>query len=136
MGIQVYTVNAAQALTFLGAADMPETDRAHLVMASHNSTLLLTAFEGDTQIGLLGLIPVTLMSDTAYVWLYTTPDVAARPVSFGRLSRGVLQNLLTIYPHLIGFCTTRNAANWITWLGGHLLPPRLNVTPFEIRSAR
>lgn len=67
-----------------------------------------------------GMIPPTLMSDQAYLWLYTTPELVGNEFLFVRHSQMAVQEMLKDYPRIVGQCRADNtrAIRWIRWLGG------------------
>lgn len=64
-----------------------------------------------------GLIPPTLLSDSAYLWLLTTPLVAEHKFLFVRHSQIHIQELLKTYPKIIGDVGNQQAKRWLEWLG-------------------
>jgi hypothetical protein len=70
-----------------------------------------------------GLIPPTLLSDTAHLWLFTTDVVKENQFLFVRHSQLVMDRLLNRYPNIIGTTDSENksAIRWIRWLGGEYI---------------
>lgn len=67
-----------------------------------------------------GLIPPSILSDQAYLWLYTTPLVDEHKFLFIRHSQRMMEEMLKQYSRIIGFANVGNdrAIRWIKWLGG------------------
>lgn len=84
-----------------------------------------------------GLCPPTLLSDQAYLWLYTTPKLEGNEFVFVRHSQIVMQQMLESYKVIIGHtainATDRSKA-WLRWLGAKLGEPRDGKIPFQIRA--
>lgn len=82
-----------------------------------------------------GLIPPTLLSTTAYLWLLTTDIVAEHKFLFVRHSQRYIEEALRIYPEIVGDVIVPNlsAVRWIKWLGGVFEPaPVLGRWVFRI----
>lgn len=84
-----------------------------------------------------GLIPPTLLSTTAYLWLLTTDIVAEHKFLFIRHSQRYIEEALNIYPTIIGDCLVGNRAakRWLQWLGAEFTEPVGGRIPFTIRAA-
>lgn len=82
-----------------------------------------------------GLIPKSLMSDRAYLWLQTTPLVEERKFLFVRHSQRWVEQSLKDYGEIVGFCRPENALaiRWIEWLGGEFQRPFGIRADFVIR---
>lgn len=66
-----------------------------------------------------GLIPPTILSDSAYLWLLCTDVVTAHQFIFIRHSQIVMERLLKIYPTIVGRCVVGQSKTirWLKWLG-------------------
>ena len=66
-----------------------------------------------------GLIPPTLLSDKAYLWLLTTDIVAEHKFLFVRHSQRYVEEALKEFPIIVGNCAINNhsAIRWLRWLG-------------------
>ena len=67
-----------------------------------------------------GLCPPTLMSNQAYLWLYTNHLVEEHKFLFVRRSQRWMEEVLKDYKKIVGFCSPDNARaiRWIEWMGG------------------
>jgi hypothetical protein len=83
-----------------------------------------------------GLIPPTLLSTTAYLWLLTTDIIAEHKFLFIRHSQRYIEQALEIFPNIIGDCIVGNqsAKRWLTWLGAEFSEPVSGRWPFVIRA--
>ena len=85
-----------------------------------------------------GLIPPTLLSSSAYLWLLTTDLVEQHKFLFVRYSRRWVEDALKRYPRLIGDVVCGEGADstqrWLGLLGAKFLSPINNRIPFEIRA--
>ena len=82
-----------------------------------------------------GLIPPTLLSTTAYLWLLTTEIIAEHKFLFVRYSQLYVQEALKSFPCIIGDCIVgeRSAMRWLRWLGAEFAEPIDGRIPFVIR---
>ena len=82
-----------------------------------------------------GLIPPTLLSTTAYLWLFTTEAVKEHQFLFIRQSQRAMEEMLKLYPCIVGHVSIDNpqAFRWIKWLGASFGEPEGRLVPFVIR---
>lgn len=108
-----------------------------LSRAGRNSEPLYIGMVDDVAICFYGLIPPTLMSNSAYLWLYTTPKFKENSFTFIRHSQIVVKKMLEKYETIRGhgrFSDDRSLA-WLRFLGAEFMPAQGEVVPFEIRRA-
>lgn len=81
-----------------------------------------------------GLIPPTILSWSAYIWLYTNPLVEEHKFRFIRHSQREMESMLRLFPNIVGDCVTTNstAKRWLEWLGAKFGPPQGDLVPFRI----
>lgn len=84
---------------------------------------------------LWGLAPPTFLSDNAYLWLLTTDLIEDHKFLFIRYSQRYIEQMLEIYPRIVGHVETDNAqaTRWIRWLGAEIGEPEKGFRPFVIR---
>lgn len=82
-----------------------------------------------------GLIPPTILSDSAWLWLITTDIVAEHKFLFVRHSQRYIEEALKEYPTILGDCLIDNvpARRWLKWLGAEFSVPVGGRVPFVIR---
>ena len=84
-----------------------------------------------------GLIPPTIMSEQAHLWLYTTDAVKEHEFIFVRNSQKALAEMFKEYPVIVGFTAVGQSRSirWLRWLGAVFGNPGINgkVIPFTIR---
>jgi hypothetical protein len=82
-----------------------------------------------------GLIPPTLLSDRAYLWLYTTDKIEDHKFLFIRHSQRAVEDMLKEYPKLYGVTKVggERTIQWLKWLGAKFDPPEGQLLPFVIR---
>lgn len=81
-----------------------------------------------------GLIPPTLLSDSAYLWLFSTPAVDEYKFLFVRNSQRAIEEMLEEWPVIYGFCEISNprSIRWLRWLGAIFSEPTKSFLPFRI----
>lgn len=86
--------------------------------------------------GFWGLIPPSLLSDRAYIWLYTLPSMVEHQFYFVRHSQLMVKELLKEFPIIVGHCaaSAEKSQRWLHWLGARFGQPENNLIPFEIRA--
>lgn len=83
-----------------------------------------------------GLVPSSVISDRAYLWLLTTDVVDEHKFVFIRHSQLIIEETLKEYSMIVGHVANGNerAKRWLKWLGAKLsLPNKDGFIPFEIR---
>jgi hypothetical protein len=82
-----------------------------------------------------GLVPPTIMSTHAYIWLQTTPISDQHTFILVRYSQIMVQEMLKEYDALVGHCrvTDERAIRWVRWLGAVFDKPQGQLVPFIIR---
>lgn len=85
-----------------------------------------------------GLVPPTLLSNEALLWLHTTPAVDAHKFVFVRRSQMAVDEMLKLYPKIVGVTMydAERSRRWIEWLGGTYGKREGKVMPFTIEGAR
>ena len=82
-----------------------------------------------------GIIPPTLMSTRAYLWLYTTELIKEHQFVFVRHSQRAIELILQDYECIIGHCLVdaEHSKRWLKWLGAEFGHPDGRKIPFVIR---
>lgn len=81
-----------------------------------------------------GLVPASLLSDVAYLWLVTTDLVEEHQFLFVRHSQMEIKKMLAQYRFICGHCDRRKprTVRWIKWLGGKFDTSHGSLMPFTI----
>ena len=83
-----------------------------------------------------GLIPPSLVSTKAYLWLLTTDQTQSHQFHLVRHSQIEVARLLDEYDLIIGHCSPKQpkSVRWLRWLGAEFQDPdELGRLPFQIR---
>lgn len=113
-----------------------EEGREIMARSLHNSSMVWVGFDGDKLLGFWGLISPTLISQRAYLWLYTTPALQSHEFIFIRHSQRAVAEMLKEYPIIIGhgMVGADKSLRWLEWLGAKFGAPEGQLLPFEIRA--
>ncbi len=82
----------------------------------------------------MGLIPPTCLSTSAYIWLLHTDLVEAHKFLFIRHSRMWIADVLKLYSSIYGHVdpTHPERIRWLKWLGAEFGPADGRLVPFRI----
>lgn len=83
-----------------------------------------------------GLIPPTILSESAYLWLLCTDTVSDHTFVFARRSQIVMGELRKRYTLIVGNCVASDtkAIRWLKWLGAEFQYHGGPTLAFTIRS--
>lgn len=115
----------------LGVANAPKTIKTCMAMSEKCWVGLV-----DGELACLwGLIPPTIMSEQAYLWLVVTPLVEDHKFVFVRHSQIMVKRMLEEYPRIVGHTAISNdrGIRWLKWLGATFSEPKGALMPFVIR---
>jgi hypothetical protein len=117
-------------------ATMSELNQETMQRSMRNSSTVWIGYEGNKVLGFWGLIPPTLLSDRAYLWLSTTRHMPEHVFIFVRYSQRVIEEMLQLYPLIVGHCAVGQAKSkrWLRWLGAEFGPVDGALIPFEIKA--
>lgn len=81
-----------------------------------------------------GLMPQTLLSNTAYLWLWTSEALRGHEFTFVRQSQIAVAKMLETYPTITGHAVIGQyqSIRWLRWLGAKFLDPCGGFIPFYI----
>lgn len=81
-----------------------------------------------------GLIPPTLLSTSAYLWLVVGELVEEHKFIFVRQSQLEVAKMLEIFPEIVGHCDVRHerSMQWLKWLGAKFDYSQGPACPFTI----
>jgi hypothetical protein len=104
-------------------------------MTGVGSDLWIGLFDG-VPVCAWGLVPPSLISDRAYLWLYCTEGVERNKFMFIRWSQRVMDELKQMYPKIHGVCEVSNprAIRWMKLLGAEFSYPHDGIAPFVIEA--
>jgi hypothetical protein len=140
MKVHVYQLPGAEAYDLLSPSYftmLPDSEREIMQRSMANSAnVWIGEIEGKV-VAVWGLISPTILSDIAYLWLYTTKDMHSHMITFIRQSRRIIKLMLDEFPTLVGHCKIENlrGQQWLRWLGAEFGEPIGDlIYPFTIRA--
>lgn len=130
MKIELWRIGAEHMEVLIDAywPEMPKDHRQVMLRWGRESYPLYSAQWGGDLLALVGLVPPTLLSDTAYFWCHETELVAQHKIAFGRRAHRLVAEMRQLYPKIIGECLTDSSRAWLQSLGAVFHSP----TVFEI----
>lgn len=113
-----------------------EDHRAILNRSIYNSSNIWLGEEDGRVLCFWGLIPPTILSDIAYLWLYTAPELVEHKFLLVRHSQKAVKEMLKLYPTIVGHGQNGNDRSlaWLRWMGAEFGKPQGRLIPFEIRA--
>ena len=101
-----------------------------------NSSKLWAGKVDDKLLAIWGLVAPTLMSDRAYLWLFTTEHLPSHKMTFLRHSRAMVRSMLEDYSTIVGHCLTSasRSQQWLRWLGAEFDEPNDKAVSFTIKA--
>ena len=113
-------------------------DTAQMIMADalSQSTRVWVGMDNGKVAAFWGIMLPTLISDRAYLWLYTTPALDNHKFVFVRQSQVWIKETLKEFPLIVGHALAGEdkSIRWLKWLGAKFLHPEGKLIPFEIRA--
>jgi hypothetical protein len=118
----------------LEAANIPPESHLLMFQCMRMSVVAWAGFVDDEIACLWGLVPPTLLSNKAYLWLVVNELVDAHKFAFVRHSQREMERMLRMYPIITGHCDKRHSRSmqWLKWLGARFDPEIGPVAPFTI----
>lgn len=116
--------------------DLTELSIAKLKIFVKASAQLYLGYVDTKLLALWGLIPPTLMSDQAYLWLHVTSALKGHEFFLVRHSQCVVEEALKVYPTIVGHTldTNTKAIRWLEWLGAKFGISIDGISPFQIKA--
>lgn len=116
------------------AASIPHGDELLKRCVAHSVDIRYGYVDGECAC-IWGLIPPTLLSTSAYLWLLTTELVEKHKFLFVRHSQRWMEEILRTYPNIIGdfIPGEERSRKWLEWLGAEFGDFQGGRIPFVIR---
>lgn len=115
-------------------ASMSESDARSFERCLSATTLIWCGKLEDEVRWIWGLIPPTLLSFEAYVWLHVIEPAEEHQFMIVRQSQRFLEKALERYPIIIGHCEVgaKQSIRWMKLLGASFGEPDEKAIPFRI----
>jgi hypothetical protein len=131
---RIERITQARAIELTKHVDFSPVERAATDFCINMATMIWAGFIDDKLACIWGVIPPTLMSSQAYLWLYTTDTIKEHQFVLVRHSQLVIQELLKEYSSLCGHALlgSEKSIRWLKWLGAKFGHPQGDGVPFRI----
>lgn len=134
----IYSITVEQMKSLISAAgglSLDNNQMEALTRSAKNSNPLFAGMYGAELACIIGLVPPTLISSDAYIWMLHTTVVDRHKVSFGRHAIRLVRNLRQRYSRIVGHCmvTDKSAIGWIKSFGATIFDFDDNLIWFEIK---
>jgi hypothetical protein len=118
MEVTVERVTTFNLRNLLGHDCSPEVFAVHADCLTSSTVIWLGRADG-VEACAVGVIPLGIFSEKAYLWMIHTKICEQHPLRFIRWSRRVLDEVFILYPRLVGLCDVDNLSGqrWLRWLG-------------------
>jgi hypothetical protein len=127
MIVTIERVSTFNLRNLLGHDCSQKTLDAHVDCLTRSTAIWLGKADG-VEACAIGVIPATIFSRKAYLWMISTKICEQHPLRFIRWSRKVIDEVLALYPDVIGLCSCNNLSGrqWLEWLGAKFDPTPVN----------
>jgi hypothetical protein len=131
---RIEKVSTVQAKRLVESIEFSEFEEKTMDFCLLMSTIIWAGYIDDRLACMWGVIPPTLMSDQAYLWLYTTDVIKEHQFTLVRHSQIVVEEILKEYPSIVGHATlgASKSIRWLKWLGARFGQPQGTGVPFRI----
>ncbi len=141
MSTSIFRLDSVDAYALISAdhlAMLPSIDQESMHRAIMNSQQVWLGSKDDIILAVWGLISPTLLSDVAYLWLFTTKHFIGHEFMLVRQSQRSVQDMLRTYSAIHGHGAVDNprSLRWLRWLGATFSEPQGKFLPFTIRADR
>lgn len=137
MNGELYQISVEEMWRLVAAApvEIPDDGKPTMETFARLSAPLLAGMYGAELVCIVGLVPVTALSDTAYLWVQPTEAIHRHKTKFARYVRKWLRSDRIGYTTLRGHCLIEDISgqDWVKWLGAEFGAPAGPVVPFTIR---
>ena len=85
----------------------------------HLSVAAWTGLVDDEPICMFGVVPLDILGGVGSPWLLGTDEIEKHAISFLRLNKQYVKEMLEYFPYLVNFVDARNkmSIQWLKWLG-------------------
>ena len=131
---KIERIDPAQAREYIKSLVLTQEERWGMDYCLTLSMFMWAGLIDDKLACLWGLIPPTLMSNQAYLWLYTTNAITGHEFVLVRHSQLVMEEMLKEYPTICGHAIAGadKSIRWLKWLGAKFGEPQGKGIPFRI----
>jgi len=123
-------------ISTIGTDKLPDNERTVFETVLLSSSDVWTGWIDGNFACVWGLCPPTILSDRAYLWLYTTDRVKGNEFVFVRQSQIAMREMLQHFKTIYGYCAEGADASrrWLRLLGARFDEPSEGRVPFQIKA--
>ena len=139
MRVDITPIGSTDAMNILAKSQFSEVESAiqslhHHIMLSENTWV---AKLDNVPVVMWGVIPPSVLSSRAYVWLVASNDIGKKPhvkFLFIRYTQRIVEIMLKKHEALYGFCYPEESQSikWLKFLGAKFEKPHDGKLPFRI----
>lgn len=131
---KIQQVSNYQAQELIKGIELDDVGQQTMDFCLLMSTVIWAGFINNKLACIWGVIPPSLMSHQAYLWLYTTDVINGHEFVLVRHSQRVIEEILKEYPSIVGHALmgADKSIRWLKWLGAKFGPPQGTGIPFRI----
>ena len=133
--VDVVDLQELRYLIFYRFADELSDEMKIAIMEfAEKSNPICAGMYGTELVCIFGFVVPMLLSDTAYLWLYTTAALERHKIKFGRHAARYIKSMHNIYPRIVGHCAegSNRSIEWLLRLGAKFDQPSKGLVPFII----
>lgn len=115
----------SQLISFATGFNLDPKESGMLEFCQSLSAEVWSGFVDERLICCWGLIPPTLLSNQAYLWMHSTPAIRDHQFILVRHSQRIVEKMLLRYDRIIGDCRVgaNDSIRWLKWLGADFYGP-------------
>ena len=129
----LYSIDNSQISEIMDLLDLDQTGREITGRYAALSSPLVAGFCKGELLGFVGLLPPTILSPSAYIWMHETQAIARHKMWFARQAKSFLANMFKLYDNISGNCFATRGPRWVESLGGEFIDKSGPVTSFIFR---
>lgn len=131
---EIKRLTNAQAHEVIKEMELDEANRKAIDFCLLMSVMMWAGYIDKRLACVWGVVPPTLMSNQAYLWLHTTDLIKEHQFILVRHSQLVINEILKDYPSIVGHATigASKSIRWLKWLGAKFGAPMGTSVPFRI----
>ena len=131
----VFTAQLSNLISFASGGSLNSRQLDMIEWCQSMSGEIWTGWVDDELVAVWGLIPPTLISNQAYLWMHATDAVRDHTFLFVRHSQRMVERMLEHYDSIVGHCviSAKDSIRWVRWLGGEFGDYDGQLVPFTIR---
>ena len=129
---KAYQLDLLRAIRESPVAAMPDAEATMRDCLGRSADVWFGLVDG-VLVCMWGLCPPTILSSSAWLWLFTINILPEHKFLFVRHSQLWVARMLDLYPEITGDMVEGGPKRWLKWLGAEFGPPEGQRIPFVIK---